>query len=353
MNILMFTRCMGEGGTEKIIIQLCEILLKANCGVYVCADGGKSEKTLCELGVKYYKIPDMQIKTPMVTYEIIKTIGKILQENKIDIIHVHHRMAAFYCQIMRLNKKYKMIATSHNTFHDKLLFTKLAYRNFHLVACGEKVKCNLETEYNIKDVKVIHNAIRAYNATLHIYPELKADKENGYFMVANIGRINEQKGMEYFVRAYQKVWQKHKQIKFYIIGTGVQEEEIKQLAIKEKADVQFMGYRTDIQNIIAQMDLIVLSSLWEGFPLTPIETFSMGKTMVATDVDGTSEIIQDGINGCLVKPKDSDQLAEKICWMIEHPEQKTLMEKEALRSFINKFSIDVFAQKYLDLYRSI
>ena len=353
MNILMFTRCMGEGGTEKIIIQLCEILLKANCGVFICADGGKSEEIVRAMGIKFYKIPDMQTKNPLVALEIMKTINKILDENEIDIIHVHHRMAAFYCQIMRLNKDYKLLATSHNTFHDKKIFTKFAYKRFNIVACGEKVKNNLETEYKLNDVTVIHNAVEAYRKQIQISPELKADKEKGFFMIANIGRINEQKGMEYFVHAYKKVWQRHKQVKFYIVGTGIKEKEIQQLAIEEKANIQFMGFRTDIQSIIAQMDLIVLSSLWEGFPLIPIETFSMGKTIVATDIDGTSEIIQDGINGCLVQPKNVEQLADKICWMIEHDEQKTKMEKEALKTYNNRFSIDVFAQKYVNLYRSL
>lgn len=353
MNILMFTRCLGEGGTEKIIIQLCEVLQKAGHKVIVCAEGGKNEETIHQMGIEFYKIPDMQLKNPKDALKIISVINKIVRNEKIDIIHVHHRMAAFYCQIMGLSKKCKLMATSHNTFHDKRLFTRIAYRNFNIVACGEKVKNNLETEYNIRNVTVIHNAVKASDGHIRIDPDLKADKEAGYFMVANIGRINEQKGMEYFVRAYHRVQQEHPQVRFYIVGTGVKENEIHNLAENENADVVFLGYRNDIYSIIAQMDLIVLSSLWEGFPLTPIETFSMGKTIVATDVDGTSEIVQNGINGCLVQPRNADQIADMVNWMIDNPDKKSKMEKEAKKTFQNKFSIDVFAKSYLDYYRSL
>lgn len=53
-----------------------------------------------------------------------------------------------------------------------------------------------------------------------------------------------------------------------------------------------LGYRSDIQNVMSQCDFIVLSSLWEGLPLTPIEAFSVSKTVVATSVDGTPEIVK-------------------------------------------------------------
>ena len=82
--------------------------------------------------------------------------------------------------------------------------------------------------------------------------------------------------------------------------------------------IEFMGFRADIQNIMSQVDLIVLSSLWEGLPLTPMEAFSVGKTIVATSVDGTVEIVKDGENGYLVEPRNSEELANAICKLIDN-----------------------------------
>lgn len=123
--------------------------------------------------------------------------------------------------------------------------------------------------------------------------------------------------------------------------------------MSEGLPIYFLGYRTDIQSIITQLDFIVLSSLWEGLPLTPIEAFSVGKTVVATGVDGTLEIVKDKENGVLVKPKDSRDLAEGINWILKHPEQRIEMEKRAKTTFEEQFSFETLSKNYIDYYRSL
>ena len=114
-----------------------------------------------------------------------------------------------------------------------------------------------------------------------------------------------------------------------------------------------MGYRNDIQNIISQVDLVVLSSLWEGLPLTPIEAFSVAKPVVATSVDGTVEIVKDGINGLLVQPKSSEQLADKIIYLLNNDDKLQYLGKNALDIYNKEFSFEIFAQKYINYYERI
>ncbi len=98
------------------------------------------------------------------------------------------------------------------------------------------------------------------------------------------------------------------------------------------------------------MDFIVLSSLWEGLPLTPIEAFSVGKTVVATSVDGTVEIVEDGKNGFLAEPRNPGQLAKKIIYLITHKEKRIKMEEAALKCYNEEFSFRVFSNRYLKFY---
>ena len=91
---------------------------------------------------------------------------------------------------------------------------------------------------------------------------------------------------------------------------------------------------------MCQLDLIVLSSLWEGLPLTPIEAYSVGKTVVATAVDGTVEIIRDGIDGCLISPQNSEEIAEKVNYLIENPDRKRNMEIQAVERYREEFSYE-------------
>ena len=76
---------------------------------------------------------------------------------------------------------------------------------------------------------------------------------------------------------------------------------------------------------MSQLDFVVLSSLWEGLPLTPIEAYSVGKTVIGTAVDGTPEIIRDGVDGYLVEPRNPMQLAEKMNELIENADMRESM----------------------------
>ncbi|RKM59562.1 glycosyltransferase family 1 protein [Butyrivibrio sp. XB500-5] len=350
-NILFFSRSTQHGGTENVVLQLCEIFHPlVNKIVVLSADGFSSEK-LKPFGIKHYSIPDIASKAPSTIISVAKTLKEIVKKEQITVIHTHHRMAAFYVGITGLYRKCKFINTSHNTFFNSRALTRYAYKKASLIACGEMVKKNLYDVFGLSDVTVIHNAVKPFTDGIVIDQELLNDRESGKYLIGNIGRLSEQKGFEYYVRAIHAVVEKHPEAQFYIIGSGEDEEKLKVLSAG--LPVKFLGYRTDIQNLMSQLDLVVLSSLWEGLPLTPIEAFSVGKTIVATGVDGTLEIVQDGENGLIVQPRDEKQLAEKINWLIEHPEEKRVMENKAIETFDTEFSFDILAQSYADYYRSL
>lgn len=102
-----------------------------------------------------------------------------------------------------------------------------------------------------------------------------------------------------------------------------------------------------------QLDFVVLSSLWEGLPLTPIEAYSVGKTVIGTAVDGTPEIIRDGVDGYLVEPRNPMQLAEKMNELIENPEMRKELELQAKERYQTEFSFDNLTQRYIEFYKLI
>ena len=175
------------------------------------------------------------------------------------------------------------------------------------------------------------------------------------FVVGSVGRLSEQKGMEYFIKAIPTVIKSKQKVRFVIAGSGEDETKLRKLSRKLAVEryLIFLGYRSDIQNLMSQFDLVVLSSLWEGLPLTPIEAFSVGKTIVATAVDGTVEIVRDGVNGYTVEPKNPEQLAEKIKYLLDNPEVKAIFEEHAKEQYHNKFSFEWLTQRYLEFYKSV
>ncbi len=352
-NVLFISRAVPHAGTENVVLQLCEIFKPiVNKIVVVSAIGFDTEK-LDSLGIKHYAIPDIENKSLNNILTISKTIKNVVKTEKITVIHTHHRMAAFYVALLGLDKRCYFISTSHNTFHNKKVLTRFAYRKCNLIACGEMVKKNMTDYFGLDNVTVIHNAVKPFNDQIVIEEELKKAKEEGYFLVGNVGRLSEQKGMRYYIEAMPEVLVKHPKVKFYLIGDGEDRGELIQLCSNLKVNPVFMGFRKDVRNLMSQLDLVVLSSLWEGLPLTPIEAFSVGKTIVATGVDGTPEIVKDSENGLLVEAQNSDQLADKIMWMIEHPNEKKTMEAAAIETYKREFSFNVLANAYINYYRNL
>lgn len=355
-NILFIARTMGLGGTENVVLQLCEILSGKAKKIIVCSSGGVHEKLLERMDIKHYCIPDIASKKPTDMVKIYLKIRKIIKEEKITVVHSHHRMAALYVELLRNNRIVK-VANAHNTFYDKKWLTYYAYHNTKLIAVGNMVKKNLIEYFGLKEsqISVIHNAVKPFNNEVKSIELLTRAHESGKILIGNIGRLSEQKGMSYFIDAADIVLKKHPEALFFIVGDGELKEDLVQLVRKKELEknIIFLGYRSDIQNVMSQLDFIVLSSLWEGLPLTPIEAFSVGKTVIGTAVDGTPEIIRNGIDGCLVEARNSNQLAEKMCFLIEHSEITREMEKQASLRYKEEFSFEKLAQAYIKYYEGL
>lgn len=226
---------------------------------------------------------------------------------------------------------------------------------FSVIACGEEVKTNLVDYYHLsKDkVAVIHNAVKPYMESIKPDAYLKKLKEDGYIIVGNIGRLSEQKGMEYFIDSYKKVHESIDKLKYVVVGQGEDEQSLKRKVEEEynQDNIVFLGYRSDIQNIIAQMDYIVLSSLWEGLPLTPIEAFSVHRPVIGTAVDGTKEIIENGNNGFLIAPRSAQEIAEKVIELAQNEKERLEMGEHAYITYKEKFDFSVFQANVLDFYK--
>lgn len=355
-NVLFFTRTMKLGGTENVVLQLCEVFKPLVKKIVVCSCGGVNVEILKTMGITHYEIPDIESKSPKTIWEVCRAVKNIVKKENITVIHTHHRMAAFYVAMLGIHKKCYFLNTSHNTFTDKIGFTRFAYKHAKLIACGEMVKKNLVEVFCLPEeqVTVIHNAVKPFLESGTEDDLIKQLHQEGYFVVGNVGRLSEQKGMEYYIRAIPKIIAKCPQTRFVIVGSGEDEEKLRLLAEELSVDqyLHFMGYRTDIQNLMTQIDLVVLSSLWEGLPLTPIEAFSVGKTVVGTAVDGTVEVI-DQSNGMLVPPKNATAIADSVIRLFEDEQFRCELEKGAVTTYREKFSFEIHTDRYVEFFSNL
>ena len=140
-------------------------------------------------------------------------------------------------------------------------------------------------------------------------------------VVLVFSRLNRMKGIEYFLEAVVEVSRRYPEVRFVIAGDGDNRAELEAYAAKLgiASKVLFTGFRTDLPHLLAEADLSVLPSLSEGLSNSILEAMSAGVPVVATNVGGNPEIVEDGVTGLLVPARDSAALAKAMIRMFEEP----------------------------------
>jgi glycosyltransferase involved in cell wall biosynthesis/predicted GNAT family N-acyltransferase len=162
----------------------------------------------------------------------------------------------------------------------------------------------------------------------------------GRLVVGTVGRMVVEKGYRELFEAARRVRSVMPEAAFLVVGE-VDAEKGDALGQEEigaaMADVTFAGWREDVRDLLALMDLFVLASWREGMPRSAIEAAAMGRPLVLTDIRGCREIVRDGVGGVLVPPKDPGELAEAILALLRDPERRARVGADARRVAVERF----------------
>ena len=348
-NILHISRTMDIGGAERIVYQLSSDLKDEFDSVHVASTGGLWESELSAKEIQHHKILDIDSKNPLTVIKILYSIGQIIKNNEITIVHTHHRMAAFYIRLLKLvHPKLIHVYTAHNVFKDKLPLYGFALKNAKSVAVGEAVNKNLKEDVGITDSRVIYNGVVLKETDDQVDEIISY----GGIKLGCIARLSEQKGLTYLLDAMSLLTVKD--IRLFIVGDGELrnelENKVKELDLQDS--VTFLGYRKDIVECINSFDFCVLPSVFEGFGLVAIEAFMNSKTLVATDIPGLNEVVTNK-NGILVPAKDPTALASAIDKLAMDATLRQELASQAKKDYENKFSYPLFLENYRELYREL
>ena len=348
-NILHISRTMDIGGAERIVYQLSSDLKDEFDSVHVASTGGLWESELSAKEIQHHKILDIDSKNPLTVIKILYSIGQIIKNNEITIVHTHHRMAAFYIRLLKLvHPKLIHVYTAHNVFKDKLPLYGFALKNAKSVAVGEAVNKNLKEDVGITDSRVIYNGVVLKETDDQVDEIISY----GGIKLGCIARLSEQKGLTYLLDAMSLLTVKD--IRLFIVGDGELrnelENKVKELDLQDS--VIFLGYRKDIVECINSFDFCILPSVFEGFGLVAIEAFMNSKTLVATDIPGLNEVVTNK-NGILVPAKDPAALASAIDKLAMDETLRQELASQAKKDYENKFSYPLFLENYRELYREL
>ncbi len=294
---------------------------------------------------------------------------RLIREFDPKIVHTHGGTAGAYGRIAGHILARKIVHTYHGIhyLHFENQWKKRIYlfleqfliRWTDAIICVANSDLQLALDHNLADrdkVSVIANGINA--------KQFKAPKESRKTrrpgkrrttIIGTIGRLHEQKGHRYLIQATAEIVKQLNHAEIRIIGDGNlrTELELQAQTLGLQDVVRFMGSRTDISFQLAQMDLFVLPSLWEGMPFVLLEAMCAGIPIVATDVDGVSEILEHGKDSLLVPPRDPQSLAKAIVSLLGNKRLARTFARNALDKISERFDVKEMVTQTERVYRVV
>lgn len=314
----------------------------------------------------YEKINNIHIHRVDSFWRLPTAIRKIIKTYKIDIIHTHNARPGFFAV---LAFKRPFIIEMHAIYEMaiyKLVMTRVLYLLADkIVVLAQSSKNFLIKRYNfIKDkIVVIPNGINLERFDVLKDNEIRSRYNiREKYIVGYTGTFFPWQGVEYLVKAIPYVLNEIKDVKFLLVGYGPEFEFIKELLYKMEleAKVILTGKVSpeEIPNYIASMDIFVIPrpstlATETALPLKLLEAMAAGKSIIATEMGGLSEVIVHNENGILIPSPEPEELAKKISYLLLHPEVRERLGISARDSVCKKYNWEKSVQKMYHLYKTI
>jgi len=353
---------------EKFEVSLCSL------GYYDTSLGKERILRLNQTGIRAYEAADWDDSQPYQSFtNSLRTLNRELQENPVDILHSHSEYTDITAMLLKLRRRApRILRTVHYGFHEewnrkplrRALLTNFSYPILFDAEIGinnantERLNRRFVAKLFQKKAIRIPNAI-SFERFTNIHVDLKAKKDSLGIppdapIIGTVGRLADQKGFNFLIDAAHLVLQEYPQAYFLIIGDGPladeHREQARSLGIEKQ--VLFTGGRTDVEELLVCMDLFASSSLWEGLPTVLLEAMAANVPTLATDIPGSNELIQHGINGWLVQPYNPDALSEGILHLMKSPFLRAKLAQQAKETLVH-YSIESIASEYESLYQRL
>jgi glycosyltransferase involved in cell wall biosynthesis len=175
------------------------------------------------------------------------------------------------------------------------------------------------------------------------------------FVVGTVAHFADHKGHRYLVEAMPRVMAAAPETRWLLVGDGELRKSVEEQTARLGVSpyVVFTGFRTDIPHLLAAMDLFVLPSVLEGLGTSTMDAMAMGKPVVATRTGGIPEVVQSGVTGFLVPPKDPAALADAILRLIRDAPLRRQMGLVGRRRAVERFGADVMVERTEQIYRRL
>ena len=228
---------------------------------------------------------------------------------------------------------------------------------------GKGVKRDLE-QFNItsKPLEIIGNGningidLEYFARTAEVEEKAQAYRKKDTTTFCFVGRMVRDKGINELVAAFEKLYQTHPDTRLLLVGPFEDAldpvlPETKRM-IEQHAAIEWMGWQKDIRPFLAASDVFVFPSYREGFPNVVIQAGAMELPCLVTDINGCNEIIEEGVNGCIIPSQDQQALYEAMEKLLDTELRETLRQ-QARPQIANRYERKVLWKELLQFYRSL
>lgn len=373
-KILFVIDGMEFGGGERVFAQIINGLPEDRYEAFLATFPNDAfQKAITVKNCSFFSIDFSNRFNPAIMFRLIK----IIKDHQIDIVHGQGARAEFYARLaagLSGRKKYVSTVAMPVEGYDvgptkRFLYKSLDRFSEKFVSYFLVVSSVLEQamirDHGIHREKVvkIYNGIEndEYKPNVEEFRSQESEVRREFELardvpvIGAIGRLVWQKGFEYFLKSIPAMIKDIPKSRFVLVGDGPLKDKLKvkseELKVEDK--VIFTGFRSDIKEVLSAIDILVIPSLLEGFPMITLEAMAMEKPIVATSIDGITEQISDGIEGILIESKNASAISQAVKCLVDNPDYAHLLGRKAREKVVRDFSVNKMIAETIKVYESL
>ncbi|MDQ6651923.1 MAG: glycosyltransferase [Acidobacteriota bacterium] len=386
MKILFYNHTGKVSGAERVLLRiLAQLNRKRFEPVLLCPADGSLQDDARTIGVPCGNVNELQARFTwrlghLLRYlasfiSVIRQVRARVIESQPEIVHANSIRAGLVISVATIGLRKPIIWHIHDLLprHPLSAFIRL----FVLIvppvrivavsqAAGDRLCSNVLRAFPGRvNVSVIHNSVDAESFRLHPTKGIEIRKElrlvSGDVLIGIVGNLSPTKGQLELITAFADVLKRIPDAALLIVGAAIFNRDDgyqQQLVTHANAlgianRVRFLGHRGDVAAIMNSLDLLVLNSTSEAFPLVALEGLACGVPLLCTAVGGLPELITHGRNGWLIPPGDQRKLREAILLLIEQPHLRARLARNGQRRVETNFTLARFMSQMEALYGHI
>ncbi|MCA0991439.1 glycosyltransferase family 4 protein [Pseudalkalibacillus hwajinpoensis] len=347
MRILFITDKLIMGGAETYFYKLENLLSEEEIHFFTAAGDG-------ELIQKLKNKKNFTLLTKNRHLKNILILASIVKKQQINILHANSLRMVFYAVCIKLfiSRNMKVVYTKHNVTLLERKFKRLLPTIINafvdkVITVSEFEKKNLiNLGVKAKKIETIHNGV-----DLKQFSFLNKRESSEEFNIGILGRLSEEKNHELFIQIAKEL-KNEPGLKFHIAGDGPRYQAIARM-IKDNGvsqTVTMLGQVNQPDQFIKDMDILILTSFREVFPMVLLEAMAVGTPVISINYGGICEAIDDNKNGYLINEYSAKAFAEKIILIRSDDNKRTSLSMNGRKKVENYFTSEIMSANTLEQY---